>query len=57
MFKQPQPKDTAHLPMQDEEGVNVMSDQKKGKNSMLLTIPFKRLREISHCMKPFPTQV
>nr|XP_042118621.1 ankyrin repeat domain-containing protein 26-like isoform X8 [Peromyscus maniculatus bairdii] len=27
---QPQPKDTAHLPMQDEEGVNVMSDQKKG---------------------------
>ncbi|XP_059100192.1 uncharacterized protein LOC131894064 isoform X2 [Peromyscus eremicus] len=54
---QPQPKDIAHLPMQDEKGVNVMSGQKKGKNSMLLTIPFKRLREISHRMKAFPTQV
>lgn len=36
MFKQPQPKGIAHLSMaKDERGVDVISDQEKGKNSIL----------------------
>lgn len=49
MFKDPQPMGTAHLPTaEDESRVNVVSDQEKGKNSMLLKISFRRLREIFH---------
>lgn len=37
MFKQPQPMGTAHSSMaEDERGVNAVSDQEKGKNSVWL---------------------